>query len=264
MHDNRRLLLAVIEELAENAHIWFEGDLRAFRLLRMPGASLEETAALKRNTRYAAGEEQYSTSELRNSDTDRPVTIRLIDTEEAEAFTLPGGHLYISRGLLLRIESEGELASVLARGIAHTALRSATKLVTREDISHLSMIPVTLPGMGGALNNGVYLVELKAIREAELDADYFGVQYLFKSGYDTKCFLDFVRRIGDTSKAVPQTFSEDPPLVQRLQALQKEIGENMPKRDRAVISTNEFQEFKNRLKDLKSEGATPQIPNEDN
>ncbi len=200
----------------------------------------------------------------RNSDKHIPITIELIDTEDAKAFTLPGGHLYITRGLLLGIDSEGELASVLARGIAHTALRSGTKIATKEEISQLSMIPVTLPGIGGALNSGNPLVELQAIREAELDADYFGVQYLYKSGYDTKCFLDFVARIGDTNKTVPERFSKDPPLAQRLQALQKEIAEILPKRDGAAISTNEFQEFKNHLKDLKPEGATPQIPNQDN
>jgi predicted Zn-dependent protease len=204
----------------------------------------------------------------RNSDKHMPIAIKLIDTEEAKAFTLPGGHQYITRGLLLRVESEGELASLLARGIAHTALRSSTKIATKAEMLQLSTIPVTSSVKGNAPNSGVPLaiplVELKAKRDAELDADYFGVQYLFKSGYDPKCFLDFVARIGDANKTVPETFSEYPPLAQRLQALQKEIAEILPKRDGAVISTQEFQEFKNHLQAMRPEHAAPQNPTEDN
>lgn len=208
--------------------------------------------------------EQIAKNVQRNSDKHIPITIKLIDTEEVKAFTLPGGHQYITRGLLLGIESEGELASALARGIAHTALRSGTKIATKAEMLQLSTIPVASSGEGGTPNIGVPLVELKARREAELDADYFGVQYLFKSGYDTKCFLDFVARIGDANKTVPETFSEYPPLSQRLQYLKTEIAKILPRRDGAVISTNEFQEFKNHLRAMKPESPTPQSPGKDN
>jgi len=66
-----------------------------------------------------------------NSDADLPISIQVMDSDDVDAFTLPGGYQYISLGLLLRLESEGELASVLARGIAHTALHSATREMTR-------------------------------------------------------------------------------------------------------------------------------------
>jgi predicted Zn-dependent protease len=204
--------------------------------------------------------EQVAQNVQRNSDKHIPITIKLIDTEEVKAFTLPGGHQYITRGLLVVIESEGELASALARGIAHTALRSGTKIATRVQMTQLSTIPVTTSGKGSAPNIGIPLVELKGRREAELDADYFGVQYLFKSGYDTQCFLDFVARIGDANKTVSETFSEYPPLAQRLQYLQTEIAKILPRRDRAVISTKEFQEFKNHLQAVKPESAVTQNP----
>ena len=142
---------------------------------------------------------------------------------------------------------------------SRTRLRSGTKIATKVQMMQLSTIPVTSSGKGGAPNIGVPLVELKARREAELDADYFGVQYLFKSGYDTKCFLDFVARIGDGSKTVSETFSEYPPLAQRLQYLQTEIAKILPRRDGA-ISTKEFQEFKNHLQTLKPESAATQNP----
>jgi hypothetical protein len=86
------------------------------------------------------------------------------------------------------------------------------------------------------------------------------VQYLFKSGYDTKCFLNFVARIGDGSKTVSETLREYPPLAQRLQYLQTEIAKILLRPDGAVISTKEFQEFKNHLQTLKPESAATQNP----
>jgi len=203
--------------------------------------------------------EQVAQKVGRSSDKHIPIAIKLIDTEEVKAFTLPSGHQYITRGLLLSLESEGELASALARGIAHTALRSGTRIATRIQMMHAT-IPVVSSGKLSEPNIVFPLVELKARREAEFDADYFGVQYLFKSGYDTKCFLDFVARLGDANKTVPETFSEYPPLAQRLQYLQAEITKILPRRDGAVISTKEFQEFKNHLQAMKPESAATQNP----
>lgn len=194
----------------------------------------------------------------RNSDKHMPITIRLIDSDTVKAFTFPGGHQYITRGLLLRLQSEGELASVLARGIAHTALRSATEIATKVEMLQLATAAVTLPGRGGPPNSPVPLIELEAKRGAELDADYFGVQYLYKSGYDPQCFLDFLQRIWGPGKPAPGPFSDDPPLAKRLQALQREIKEILPNRDGAVISTPEFQEFKDRLQATKPETAAPE------
>src|SRR4029077_926347 len=110
--------------------------------------------------------------------------------------------------------------SVLARGIAHAALRSDTKIATKTDITQLSTMPITSPGKAGSptVPMAMALLEVKEKSEAELDADYFGVQYLYKSGYDTKCFLDFVTRIGGANKNVPESISEYPPLAQRLRA----------------------------------------------
>jgi predicted Zn-dependent protease len=197
-----------------------------------------------------------------NSDKHMPITIKLIDTEDPKAFTLPGGHQYITRGLLLRLKSEGELASVLARGIAHTALRSGTRIATKSELNQLAGIQVSSTGKGGVPPSEVALsipfVELKAKRDAELDADYFGLQYVYKSGYDPRCFVDLLKEIGDTNKNVPDTLSEYPPLPQRLQALQKEIADILPQRDGSVTSTQEFEEFKKHLQAVKPESATTQ------
>lgn len=196
----------------------------------------------------------------KNSDARMPITVRVIDSDSVEAFTLPGGYQYVSRGLLLRLTGEGELASVLARGIAHTALRSTTTLATRVEIMQVSNTPIIMSGPGSSVTSGapmgVALASLDMHRDDELDADYFGIQYLYKTGYDPQCFMSFVQRIwgsGATATKVPTTFSAYPPLDERLAALRTEISKILPPRDGATVSTPEFDAFKDRLRTLKAE-----------
>jgi len=202
-----------------------------------------------------------------NSDSHIPVTVRVIDSDVVNAFTLPGGHQYINRGLLLQLHAEAELASLLARGIAHTALRSTTREATKGQLMQLATVPLILSEPGSLTPVGwsltIPLTELKIRRQDELDADYFGVQYLYKAGYDPKCFTDFVQRIWGTSSAtaknVPKVFSTFPPLDERLVALQNEISNILPPRDGAIVSTAEFDAFKERLRAQKSEGPAPKL-----
>jgi beta-barrel assembly-enhancing protease len=188
----------------------------------------------------------------RNSDAQVPITVRLVDSEQVEAFTLPGGYQYISRGLLLRLENEGELASVLARGIAHTALRSATRLMTREALAKAASIPIIFVGYGVPFNGSsgiaIPLTMWSFRRRFELDADYFGIQYVHKAGYETQSFVRVVERIWPASSASEQLFSLFPSTPDRLKALRKEIAGLLPERNGGVASTPEFEEFKERLR----------------
>jgi predicted Zn-dependent protease len=199
----------------------------------------------------------------RNSDADLPITVQVIDSEEVRAFALPGGYQYISRGLLLRLEGECELASVLARGIAHTALHSATREATYAKLTEIASIPLIMTGQGGTSSStssiAVPLTLIKWRQEDELDADYFGVQYLSKAGYDSECFIRSVQRVWPASPASVATsaFSPLPSLPERLKALQKEIADLLPKRDGAIVSTPEFEEFKVHLKAWRPEKAEP-------
>ncbi len=197
----------------------------------------------------------------KNSDAVMPITVRVIDSDSVDAFTLPGGYQYVSRGLLLRLAGEGELASVLARGIAHTALRSATTLATRAEIMQSATVPLINSAPGSSFpsdnNLAVPLTSLKMHSDDELDADYFGIQYLYKTGYDPECFINFVQRIwgsGTTATNVPAIFSAYPPLDERLAALRNEISKILPPRDGATVSTPEFDAFKDRFRALKSDG----------
>lgn len=195
-----------------------------------------------------------------NSDRHIPLTIHVIDGEEVRSFTLPGGHLYITRGLLLRLENEGELASVLARGTAHMALHSDMSLTTKLDMAR--------DHSSAGTHLGIQVTDLKYFRDVEYDADYFAVQYLYKSGYEPECFLGLVQLVGDahgdTKGSVPEEFNPYPSVPLRLKALQKEIAEILPKRVGAIVSTPEFREFKDRLQTMKPEGATPQNLSKDN
>ena len=190
-----------------------------------------------------------------NSDAYIPITVRVIDSDAVTAFTLAGGYQYVSRGLLLRLDGEGELASVLARGIAHTALRSATKEATKSQLM-LATIPVVVPGSSSSSAKGapsvIQLTQLKMKRDDELDADYFGLQYLYKAGYDPTCFINFVQRVG-ASDTTPKVFSAYPRLDERLRALRNEIAKILPPRNGAIISTPEFNAFKERLRTYKPE-----------
>jgi predicted Zn-dependent protease len=190
-----------------------------------------------------------------------PITVRLLDSEQVEAFTLPGGYQYITRELLLQLENEGELASVLARGIAHTALRSATRLMTRQAWANVGTIPMVYVGSSVPPNStsgaAIPLTMLSLRRRYEFDADYFGVQYAYKAGYNTESFSHFVQRMWPTSRASVRAFSPFPPTLDRLNALHKEITDLLPKRDGEIVSTPEFEKFKERLRNWRPTGPVP-------
>jgi beta-barrel assembly-enhancing protease len=196
---------------------------------------------------------------VRSSDARMPVVFRVIDADSPKAFTLPGGYQYVNRGLLLSVESEAELAGVLAHGIAHTALRSGTKEATQGDIAQLAMIPAMIfvpdgwpttavPSPAGK-NLMIPLTALKSRREDELAADYFGLEYVYVTGYDPERYVNLVERIWpQVSSSIPPTFSTSPPLAERLAAMRKEIASILPKRNNAVVSTPEFSQFQERVR----------------
>jgi predicted Zn-dependent protease len=201
----------------------------------------------------------------KNSDAQMPIAVLVLDTDAVEAFTLPGGYQYVTRGLLRSLDGEAELASIMARGIAHTALRSATRLATKEQIIQIAGVPT--PSTTGGTFLEPPLATLKIRRDDEFDADYFGVQYLYKAGYDPRCFTEVVQRIwGNSSTAgakVPKVFSSFPPLDERLAALRKEISTILPPRADAIASTPEFDLFKERLRAKNAEGPEPKTTPED-
>ncbi|MFZ3266309.1 MAG: M48 family metalloprotease [Terriglobales bacterium] len=219
-------------------------------------SNFERSTPLLRDPVTADYIERLTHSVAQNSDTRFPITVRIIDSEEVVAFTLPAGYQYITRGLLLRTANEGELVSVLARGIAHTALRSAMREATKEAVARIANTPLIFGPSDKNTPPSSSTVRwlLKTKWEDEFDADYFGLQYLYKSGYDPECFLNFVQTVwpaDPSGKPAATALSQFPPLPERLKALQDEISDVLPKRDGGVTNTPAFADFHEHLLKLK-------------
>jgi len=232
-------------------------------------AAFEKSTPLLRDSTTESYLDRLGQVIARNSDAQLPITIRVIDSEDSYFLTLLGGHQYVTRGLLLQLQNEGELAAAIARGVAHTALRSATGELTRSNFIMLTTVPGVFvgPGPGGVANGtaasvlGVPLTFLHFSRGDESAADYFGVQYLYKSGYDPDCFIAFIQKAWPaSSKTTATAFSPFPPLPERLKAVEREISEILPKRAGAITSTEEFAAFREHLLNLPAPKPVPKVP----
>ncbi len=148
---------------------------------------------------------------VRNSDARVPFTIKVIDSDEINAFALPGGFFYVNSGLVLRADEESELAGVMAHEIAHVTARHGTKNATKGEIAQLAMIPLILLGPGGWAGYGIYqglnflipLSYLKFSRDAEREADFLGLQYMYKAGYDPNSYVSFFEKIQAEERRKP-------------------------------------------------------------
>jgi len=194
---------------------------------------------------------------VRNSDAKVPFTIKVIEDESVNAFALPGGFFFVNTGLLLKAESEAEIAGVMAHEIAHVAARHGTRQATRGEIANMATIPLIF--MGGWTGYGVrqaasILVPvgfLKFSRGMESEADELGLQYMYKTGYDPGAFVDFFEKIQSMEKKKPGTmakvFSSHPMTDDRIQKAQKNIQINLEARPEYVVTTSEFNDVKARL-----------------
>jgi len=194
---------------------------------------------------------------VRNSDAKVPFTIKVIDTEEVNAFALPGGFFFVNSGLILKADSEAELAGVMAHEIAHVAARHGTRQATRGEIAQLATIPLIF--MGGWTGYGIRQAASVAIpvgflsfsRGSESEADLLGLEYMYKSGYDPGAFVDFFEKIQSLEKKKPGTmakvFSTHPMTEDRITTAQKNIQEYLKERPEYVVTTSEFNNVKTRL-----------------
>jgi len=199
---------------------------------------------------------------VRNSDAKVPFTIKVIDSDEVNAFALPGGFFYVNSGLILRAQEESELAGVMAHEIAHVAARHGTKNATKGEIMQLATIPAMIFIPYGAVGYAAYegmnlaipLTFLKFSRDAEREADYLGLQYMYKAGYDPNAYVTFFERIQADEKrrpgTIPKVFSTHPPTPDRIESTQKEIATILPNRPEYIVTTSEFDSVKARLRNI--------------
>jgi predicted Zn-dependent protease len=201
---------------------------------------------------------------VRNSDAKVPFTIKVIDSDVVNAFALPGGFFYVHSGLILRADAEAEVAGVMAHEIAHVAARHGTKNATKGEIAQMATIPLILLGPGGWAGYGLYeglnfaipMSFLKFSRDAEYEADYLGLQYMYAAGYDPNAFVTFFEKVEAEEKrqpgTVPKFFSTHPPTPERVVSIQKEIGNVLPARDQYIVTTSEFDTVKSRLRRIEN------------
>src|SRR5215467_2947262 len=199
---------------------------------------------------------------VRNSDARVPFTIKVIDSDEVNAFALPGGFFYVNSGLILRATEEAELAGVMAHEIAHVTARHGTRGQSRAEVAQLAMIPLILLGPGGWAGYGIYqglnlsipIAFLSFNRGFEKEADYLGLQYMYKAGYDPNAYITFFERVQADEKrrpgTIPKVFSTHPPTPERIENTQKEIASILPSRDEYIVSTSEFDSVKSRLRNI--------------
>jgi hypothetical protein len=194
---------------------------------------------------------------VRNSDAQVPFTIKVIDSDEVNAFALPGGFFYVNSGLLLAADEEAELAGVMAHEIAHVAARHMTRQMTRAQWANIGTIPLIF--IGGGIGYGIYeaaglgipLTFMKFQRNFEAEADYLGLQYMYKTGYDPQAFISFFEKVQAKEKKKPGTlakaFASHPQTPDRIEKSQQEIATILPARAQYVVSTSEFDDVKSRL-----------------
>jgi predicted Zn-dependent protease len=199
---------------------------------------------------------------VRNSDAKVPFTIKVIDSDEVNAFALPGGFFYVNSGLILRAQEESELAGVMAHEIAHVAARHGTKQATKGDIAQIASIPAMIFIPYGWAGYGIYqgmnflipMTFLKFSRDAEREADFLGLQYMYKAGYDPNSYVTFFERIQADEKRRPGTigkaFSTHPPTPERIENTQKEIAKVLPARQEYIVTSSEFDSVKGRLRNI--------------
>ncbi len=200
----------------------------------------------------------------RNSDLTIPLTVKVIDSPELNAFALPGGFLYVNTGLLIAADEESQVAGVVAHEIAHVAARHWASQMTRAQILQYALIPLIFTpmsypvymGVSTALNFGVPIAFLKFSRGAEAEADLLGLQYMYKAGYDPSAYVTFFSKIIEedrrTPGSVPTIFASHPPTPERILKSEQEIKEILPKREQYLVSTSEFEDVKARLQSIMS------------
>lgn len=203
---------------------------------------------------------------VRNSDAKVPFTIKVIDSDEVNAFALPGGFFYVNSGLVLAADEEAELAGVMSHEIAHVAARHATRQMTRGNLVNLASIPLIFVGGGigyavrSAAGLGLPLTFLRFSRGFEEEADFLGLQYMYKAGYDPQAYITFFEKIQAKEKKKPGTlakaFSTHPQTPDRISKTQREIARILPAREQYVISTSEFDNVKIRLAAIENRRKT--------
>lgn len=196
---------------------------------------------------------------VKNSDCKVPFTIKIIDSEEINAMALPGGFFYVNSGLILAADEEAELAGVMAHETAHVCAHHAARQMTKLNYAQIGSIPLIIFTSGTWTGYGIYeatqlaipIAFLKFSRSDEAEADWLGLQYMYKAGYDPQAFVQFFEKIDALEKHKPGTlakvFADHPQTPDRINHSEDEIATILPAKPDYIVSTSEFDDVKARL-----------------
>src|SRR6266550_340687 len=199
---------------------------------------------------------------VKNSDCKVPFTIKVIDSDEINAMALPGGFFYVNSGLIMAADEEAELAGVMAHETAHVCARHITRQMTRGNWANIGTIPLIFVGGGigyavrSAAGIGLPMTFVTFQRGFEAEADYLGLQYMYKTGYDPQAFISFFEKVQAQEKKKPGTlakaFATHPQTPDRISRSQEEISQILPARPEYTVTTSEFDQVKARLAALEN------------
>jgi beta-barrel assembly-enhancing protease len=255
-----------------NKGIWSGGILGAkgteaeVRMGRMLAAEVDKEAKFIDDPIITEYVNRVGQNIVLHSDAKVPFTIKVIDSDEVNAFALPGGFFYVNKGLLLAADNEAELAGVMAHEIAHVAARHAMENEAKMRAINIGMLAGILLGgpiVGNVLYNGGGFFEgmafLKFSRGAEEEADRLGVQYMWAAGYDPTAMATMFEKLEAKNKKKPGTLAkmfQDHPAPAARRAAALSLAARFPEKEEYVISSSEFQRVKNRLLRLSNARAS--------
>jgi hypothetical protein len=196
---------------------------------------------------------------VKNSDCKVPFTIKIIDSDEINAMALPGGFFYVNSGLIMAADEEAELAGVMAHETAHVCAHHAARGQTKVNFAEIASIPIMILAQGSYAGYGIYEASQLAIpmgllefsREYEAEADWLGVQYMYRAGYDPQAFIQIFEKLDALEKHKPGTlakvFADHPQTPDRIAHSEEEIATILPARPDYMVTTSEFDDIKARL-----------------
>src|SRR6266404_5195649 len=201
-----------------------------------------------------------------HSDAKIPFNVKVIDSDEVNAFALPGGFFYVNKGLILAADNEAELAGVMAHEISHVVARHGVKNQTKGNLMQYGALagmillgPIPSMVLQNTAGLGMMVGFMKFSRNAEAEADRLGVQYLYASGYDPTALATMFEKLEGMNKKKPGTISKlfaDHPAPADRRAASLALVARFPEHEEYVVSSSEFQKIKARLLRLSNARAS--------
>jgi beta-barrel assembly-enhancing protease len=237
---------------------WYSTDSE-IKMGRMYAAEIDKTVKFITDPVVTEYVNRIGQNIVKNSDCKVPFTIKVIDSDEINAFALPGGFFYVNSGLILNADEEAEMAGVMAHETAHVCAHHAAREMTRMNYAELGTIPLIMMtgyswtgyGIYEAAQFAVPITFLKFSRDFEAQADYLGIQYMYRAGYDPQAFISFFEKVQALEKRKPglvaRAFSDHPQTPDRILHSQEEIARILPAKQDYLVTTSEFNDIKARL-----------------